>query len=501
MSVTVRRFFGSRQESPLSPLRPTTSTANGFGLFRILLVIARKFIHENDSFDYVSPTSVLCSILNAQQELEWRFSPNRIQLEVVRPGTFEEFKASLLRCERKGKHHAFQIVHFDVHGDISASNHTAYLEFNKYDPNNPNNQKLQSMKFSPQEIAEQLLQHKIDCVVLSSCKTAVADAGVEANLSGNLLRLGVASVVAMSYKIPDSMSEIFFGRFYQELFVDGREVAHAVAVARKELRQNQGRWSYENERLVNLQDWFVPKYYSNGPAIYMGQWWTKLRGRKILKSIGDDRKNILRLEGDLQRHHKVFLNAWDDVEGTASILVTALSEIWRRTHLMQHRIVIQAGWFIHPLDVDIQDWRILLASCAHLLRLWMLESSPGLQCIARADGSDEESAEPRTIVIIDNINALFPEDVHRKAYHGLAEKRFYDWIERYFGTELNANINQNSHYLILIGNFVQETVKEWFGETLGTSPVLASSMLTEYINPKNFPHRTEGIATGRSWRG
>ena len=111
-SVTVQRIFQS-------PRKSRTTTANAFGPIRILLVIARNHIHENEHFDFVSPTSVLCSILKAQHEIERRSYTNRIQLEVVRPGTFEEFEASLLRCGRRGKHHAFQIVHFDVHGDIS----------------------------------------------------------------------------------------------------------------------------------------------------------------------------------------------------------------------------------------------------------------------------------------------------------------------------------------------------------------------------------------------
>ena len=438
--------------------------------------------------------------------------------------------------------------------DRRPTNRTAFLEFNQYDPNG---RKLQSKPFGPQKIAEQLLKHGVDCVVLSSCKTAVADAGVEANLSRNLLKRGVASVVAMSYNVPDSMSKVFFSRFYQEVIVDGREMAHAVAVARKELRQNQGRWSYENQRRVDLQDWFVPKYYSdgqpmrinssfanrlwgdipffvswtlilglicpllyaswastNGPntsgvitacvfvlGIYKGHWWSQSRGLRILQSVDHDRKNILRLEGDLRRCHKVFLNAWNDAEATAPTLVTALSEIWRRTHLVEHRIVIQADWFIHPLDVDTQDWRILLASCARLLRLWSLESSKGLQSITRENGSDEAGAERRTVVIIENVNALFPEDIHRKVYHDLAQKRFYDWVERYFGTEPTGNTSQNPNYLILIGNFVQETLEDWFRGTLGTSSVLASSILTEYISPKQFPHRTEGVAMGRSWLG
>lgn len=119
-SVTVQRFFTGLRERPKPQLKQTpTLAAGGVEPFRILLVTARKHIHEDHKFDYYNPTNVLCSILKAQSELESQDSLYRIHLEVVRPGTLKEFEACLLRCQQLERNNSFQIVHFDVHGDVS----------------------------------------------------------------------------------------------------------------------------------------------------------------------------------------------------------------------------------------------------------------------------------------------------------------------------------------------------------------------------------------------
>lgn len=86
-------------------------------------------------------------------------------------------------------------------------------------------------KVAVSRVAKLLLDCGICCAVLSSCKTAVADAGIEANLSWSFLKEGMASVLAISYSIPDTMSKILFPCFYHEIFVNHREFADAAAIA------------------------------------------------------------------------------------------------------------------------------------------------------------------------------------------------------------------------------------------------------------------------------
>lgn len=111
-SVTVRRCVKDLQVQ--SRQRDVTETVQvgKSEVFNILLVVARKRLHEKEP-DYFNPTSALRAILEAQAETVCRQSPKRIRLEVVRPGSYDELKVHLQQS-----HKSFQIVHFDVHGDI-----------------------------------------------------------------------------------------------------------------------------------------------------------------------------------------------------------------------------------------------------------------------------------------------------------------------------------------------------------------------------------------------
>ena len=111
-SVTVRRCV---KDFDVRDLQRDVALAVQDGkpeLFNVLLVVARTKVHEKET-DYFNPTSVLRTILEAQAELECRRSQKRIRLEVVRPGSYDELEIHL-----QHSHKIFQIVHFDVHGDI-----------------------------------------------------------------------------------------------------------------------------------------------------------------------------------------------------------------------------------------------------------------------------------------------------------------------------------------------------------------------------------------------
>ena len=113
-SVTVRRCVKNSSVEAQVPKVPNSDRqgASAIPTSSILLVVARKNIHK-DEIDYFNPTSVLRAILEVQAEFERRRSSKRIHLEVVRPGSYDELKRHLQRSHKK-----FQIVHFDMHGDI-----------------------------------------------------------------------------------------------------------------------------------------------------------------------------------------------------------------------------------------------------------------------------------------------------------------------------------------------------------------------------------------------
>lgn len=371
------------------------------------------------------------------------------------------------------------------------------------------------------------------------------------------------------------MVKIFYRRFYHEIIVGRKEFADAAAIARDELRKDPKRWSYENQDWMPLQDWFIPKVYSNGTpwymdrnpnlnsalpvwlispenlwivsllvftfsliadlpswsplvhvvkllmdlddqasvtlrrwssvlafscslAIYLGPRWRKRRSLQRLELINSDRQNILRVESDLcqSQNDKIFLHTFNDANNTAQTLLDGLSDVWCRTHFVQHRVIIKADWFIQPFQWDRFgeiDVRWIPRSLRHSLCLWIHESSPGLKHLLHG-GRDASS-----VVLVTNIKALFPTE-KEKAYHTIAQRRFYRWIEKYYGAdEKSMDGKHKPRYLVLIGERrADSSTQQWFQETLGKCQALTSTVLTEYTDPNEFSHRLEPSVLGRS---
>ena len=451
----------------------------------------------------------------------------------------------------------------------------AYLIFNQYAENGHH---LVEHKVAASRIAKLLLDYDIRCAVLSSCKTAVADAGVEANLSWSFLQESMASVLAFSYAFPDTMSKIFFPCFYHELLVNHREFADAAAIARKKLCKFPDRWSYVQKEFIKLQDWFIPKVYSNGEPWYIGKkpnigfafrdwmgtlmpqslsviillilsfvfeplgwsplvdsltrfmnldkdasviWsrrslvascllllatsvsrqWTKWQSDQRLELIDHDRKNILRVEGDLRRSHKILLHTVNDESNTAHTLLDTLSHVWCRTHLVQHRVMIKAEWFLQPFPWDNSigwDWTHLPRSICYILQLWVQGFSSGLEQLSRRDGQ-----EAKTVVVVTNVRALFPGENQEQTYHQNAQIRFRGWLERYFGfggegNDGGGDASPLPFYLILILKGWGGTARPWFRlESLEGLKALKRIIVTDYVNPEDFQHNLERPLTER----
>ena len=105
-------------------------------------------------------------------------------------------------------------------------------------------------------------------MILNACMSAVADANPSANLSSVFLSNGILAVLAMSYNMHDSMSKVFFSKFYSEFFVHQAPISIAASKARKALSEKRERWNYVKGEEVSLQDWFVPVVYISSEEPY-----------------------------------------------------------------------------------------------------------------------------------------------------------------------------------------------------------------------------------------
>ena len=112
-------------------------------------------------------------------------------------------------------------------------------------------------------IAQLLREFDIDCVVLSACKSAAADAGLSANLSCIFLEKGISAVLAMSHNMHDSVSKRFYPKFYSEFIAHYASITTAASEARRVLFHDRARRSYQQEAEVYIQDWFIPVVYAS----------------------------------------------------------------------------------------------------------------------------------------------------------------------------------------------------------------------------------------------
>lgn len=258
--------------------------------------------------------------------------------------------------------------------------------------------------------------------------------------------------------------------------------------------QDDGIANYLEQSLIIRLFFILPIFW-----IFWEVWtqWRIWRFRKFLDSIDHDRGNILRVEGDLKNNQKIFVCTQNDVEKTAQKLFTTMPEIWCRTHLVKRHATIKADWFIQHFRRD--DHRqlkpgLILQSIGHAL--WLLAYSwiPTIRCWATSSNPVD------TVIIIENVDILFPEWEETQQYHRDAQDRFYDWIERHFGSleQITTNVEKASCYLVLLGEVLGDT-QVWFDDKFGNCDALRSTRLTEYTNPKEFSHNLErGVLPSRS---
>jgi hypothetical protein len=111
-AVTVTRIRGTATRS-----ETRTSVCSG-NVFNILLVVARRNIFDREH-DVPSPVAIPCTILAIQEHLSRIGGLHDVDLEIVRPGSFEEFQGHLALRRAGPLAKVYHAVHFDLHGGIS----------------------------------------------------------------------------------------------------------------------------------------------------------------------------------------------------------------------------------------------------------------------------------------------------------------------------------------------------------------------------------------------
>jgi hypothetical protein len=263
IQTTVRRII-PQNENSIPSITRVESWSQGVPTVNILLVISRDLTKMGGEVD---PNLAFQSMQIVQRDLEARGASFRLNIEIVRPGSFKALKKHLEERSKRRHNGDIHIVHFDVHGQVglrSKGEEKASTVAFLYFQSGKGDGKLSATRAGA--VAELLRKHNIRIVILNACESAKANKGDEANIARTFTKAGVQNVLAMTFKILGSTCTEFMGCFY-ECFIAGRKpFSIAVRNARERLRCSPNR----DARFAlsrSLEDWVVPVVYASGKDV------------------------------------------------------------------------------------------------------------------------------------------------------------------------------------------------------------------------------------------
>lgn len=215
---------------------------------RILLVTARP---EDDACGYIDHRVSALPLVEAMESL-----PGLVQLHVLSPPTLPALREELDRASRRRQ--PYHVVHFDGHGVYDRRVGLGGLCFEHPDDAGKL-EKRRHLTVYTNELGPLLRDHRIPLVFLEACQSGQAEQASESVASG-LLKVGVASVVAMSHSVLVATARRFVAEFYQAL-AEGRRVGDAMLAGQRALEGNKSRGRVFGLDDLRLDDWFVPVLY------------------------------------------------------------------------------------------------------------------------------------------------------------------------------------------------------------------------------------------------
>ncbi|MEO1278027.1 MAG: TIR domain-containing protein, partial [Planctomycetota bacterium] len=215
---------------------------------RILLVTARP---EDDACGYIDHRASALPLVEATEALG-----GLVDIRVLRPATLPALRVELDRARDAGT--PYHVVHFDGHGVYDKRVGLGGLCFE----NPEDDTKLTGRRHKTvytDELGPLLTDHRVPVVFLEACQTAMSEHASE-SVASELLKVGVASVVAMSHSVLVETARRFVHSFYKKLAEGGR-VGDAMLAGQRELKDDTLRGRIFGLGELRLEDWFVPVLY------------------------------------------------------------------------------------------------------------------------------------------------------------------------------------------------------------------------------------------------
>lgn len=212
---------------------------------RILLVTARP---EDEACGYIDHRASALPLVEAMEELG-----GLVRIQVLSPPTLSALREELDRA-RKAKE-PYHVVHFDGHGVYDRRAGSGGLCFEgPRDIGRLDKRRHKTVLTS--ELGPLLRDYRIPLVFLEACQTATAEKASE-SVASELLKVGVASVVAMSHSVLVETARRFVEAFYAAL-VGGARVGDAMLKGQRKLKDDTFRGTIFGAGELRLEDWFVP---------------------------------------------------------------------------------------------------------------------------------------------------------------------------------------------------------------------------------------------------
>lgn len=212
---------------------------------RILLVTARP---EDDACGYLDHRASAQPLVEAMESL-----PGLVKLHVLSPPTLPALRVELDRA--RDDKQPYHVVHFDGHGVYDKTVGLGGLCFEHPEDIGKLEQRRHVTVFT-NELGPLLRDHRIPLVFLEACQTAQAEQASE-SVAFELLKVGVASVVAMSHSVLVETARRFVAVFYQALAA-GKRVGDAMLAGQRQLKDDTFRGRIFGAGELRLEDWFVP---------------------------------------------------------------------------------------------------------------------------------------------------------------------------------------------------------------------------------------------------
>ncbi len=212
---------------------------------RILLVTARP---EDDACSYIDHRVSALPLVEAMEAL-----PGLVEIHVLSPPTFPAMRAELERARRE--QHPYHVVHFDGHGVYNRAVGLGGLCFEQPEDTGELEKRRHATVFTD-KLGPLLRDYRIPLVFLEACQTAQAEKASE-SVASELLKVGVASVVAMSHSVLVETARRFVEAFYQGLAASQR-VGEAMLAGQRHLKDDTFRGRIFGAGELRLEDWFVP---------------------------------------------------------------------------------------------------------------------------------------------------------------------------------------------------------------------------------------------------